>query len=350
MQARRSLFVRPIDLENDRERLIRILQRNLPDVDHAARYRWRYLENPAGRAYAWFLCDGSDDRAVGAAALFPRYTWIADKLVRCGQVGDFAVDAPYRSLGPALLLQRTTFAPVDSGDLAFCYDCTPHEPGMATFRRLGLRAACRAHRFMKPLRVDGLVRKRMPAIRRLGAMISVPLNGALRVRDWGTGASGDLSIVAHAEPFGNEFTELDEFVAAASDLIRNRRSAQDLEWRLRRDPDMICEVMTARSAGRLVGFAAYCREHERAHLVDYSASSPMAAKALLRAVTHRAREQGLEAVDSLAVLPTSTPWSLRRAGYIQRELSAGIVPYAKSDLTDTLATKSWSLATTDVMG
>jgi hypothetical protein len=345
-----SLFVRPVDLDRDREDLLQILKRNLPDLDHARRYRWRYLENPAGRAYAWFLCDGSEDRPVGAAALIPRYTWIGDKLVPSGQVGDFAVDAPYRSLGPALLLQKATFAPVDSGELAFCYDCPPHERGMATFRRLGLRAACPVERFSKPIRVDRLVKARAPAIAPLQAAISLALNGALRVRDWRPGSTGVLSLSVHAGPFGNEFTEMDEVLAAGSDLVRNRRSAQDLEWRLRQDPDMSCEVLTARTAGKLVGYAAHCRDRGRAHLIDYSATSPMAARELLRAVTRGAREERLEAVDSLAVPDSPTPWSLPRAGFIKRETAARIVPYAPPQLMDTLVTRVWSLVTTDAMG
>ncbi len=345
-----SLFVRPVDLDNERDPLLQILQRNLPDLDHAARYRWRYLENPAGRAYAWFLCDGTRDRVVGAAVVIPRYTWIGDELVRSGQVGDFAVDVAYRSLGPAIYLQRATFTPVDAGELAFCYDCPPHERGMATFHRLGLRAACRVERFSKPLRVERLLRTRIPVAAPLRSITSILLNAALRIRDFSLASTSDISVSTHTGTFESEFTEMDQRIAKGSDLVRNRRYAQDLEWRFRHDPLLECEVITARRGGLLIGFVAYAPDKDRAHLVDLSANSPFAAQILLRAATRRARKEGREAIDSLAVPTSSMPAYLRRAGFFQRETAASVVPYAHDDLKASLGARSWSFFDADVMG
>ena len=110
------LQVRPVDFDQDKTQLLDTLNRNLPDLPHAKRFDWLYRHNPAGPTWAWFVVDTSTGQPVAAASVFSRAIWICGKLQHCGQVGDFAVDAPYRSLGPAVVLQKATFAPVDQGD------------------------------------------------------------------------------------------------------------------------------------------------------------------------------------------------------------------------------------------
>jgi hypothetical protein len=65
------LFVRPVDLKTGVHELTNLLQRNLPDFNHDARFAWRYLNEPGGQARAWFVCSGREDRVVGSASVFP---------------------------------------------------------------------------------------------------------------------------------------------------------------------------------------------------------------------------------------------------------------------------------------
>ncbi len=177
-----ALTVRSVNPEDERQELLAVLRRNLTDLDHARRFRWLYLDNPAGPARAWFLREREGSGApVGAASLFPRWVWLRGQVHLCGQVGDFAVDAGYRSLGPAVMLQRATFGPVDGRALAFCYDCPPHDKGMATFRRLGLGPQCRMLRHARLIKVDRIVRRRVrPAA---AVALSWLGNGVLRLVD-----------------------------------------------------------------------------------------------------------------------------------------------------------------------
>lgn len=94
--------------------------------------------------------------------MFPRSMWVGGQLKMCGQVGDFAISAGHRSLGPALLLQRATFEPVDSRSCPSANDCPrPRSAAMATFSRLGVQPNCAVARYVLPLRVDGQFRKRL---------------------------------------------------------------------------------------------------------------------------------------------------------------------------------------------
>jgi hypothetical protein len=204
----------------------------------------------------------------------------------CGQVGDFAVSASHRSLGPALLLQRATFDPVDHGDLAFCYDCPPHQAGMSTFRRLGIRPNCKVNRYALPLRVDGRLRKR------LGAASIVPaVAGNLLLRLHRLSAlkptAKRLEVSDHKAAFGEEFSILDTAVKGAN-TIRGRRSAAHLNWRYREDPLQQYEVLTARCKGELIAFVVFRATSEVVTIVDlFGVELQEAAFSLLAAIVKR---------------------------------------------------------------
>src|ERR1700751_933164 len=114
-----SLAIRRVSLDDDREEMIDLLTRNFGPVQRE-RFAWCHSENPAGPCWSWFAYDPSAstrNAPVALVTVFPRYMRVGSKRVRGGQVGEFAVDLTHRSLGPAVQLQRTTFTPVDSGDL-----------------------------------------------------------------------------------------------------------------------------------------------------------------------------------------------------------------------------------------
>ncbi len=74
-QTTSKLFIRPADLEIDKQRLLTLLRRNLIELDHEKRFSWLYLDNPAGQARVWFVCDKSAEHVVGSASVFPKYVW-----------------------------------------------------------------------------------------------------------------------------------------------------------------------------------------------------------------------------------------------------------------------------------
>ena len=155
-----SLEVRPVDLASERTELLDILQRNLPQIPHVRRFDWLYRNHPCGQPRSWFAIDSKAKANVGAASLFPRFLWEGGRFVSAGQVGDFAIDVKYRSLGPALMLQRATLEAVENRQFSICYDCPPHSLGMATFRRLGMEEHCEMHRYVRLIRTDRHFQKR----------------------------------------------------------------------------------------------------------------------------------------------------------------------------------------------
>jgi GNAT superfamily N-acetyltransferase len=306
-----------VDLDSDWEELLAVLERNLTELPHGRRFKWIYRDNPLGPAWSWFACDSSSGRVVGVASVFPRAMWIGPRVSLCGQVGDFAIDPSHRSLGPALMLQRATFGPVDHGLLSLCYDCPPHERGMSTFRRLGMTASTTMTRYARLLRTDRQL-SRLLGNERLAGWITPLANPLLRFMDMGRPRPAGLEVSLHEGQFGDEFSDLDRR-AGARGIIRGRRAAEDLNWRYRTDPLHAYVVLTARRRGELVGFVVLAVTERDAVIVDlFGVLIPADADALLYAAVDHMRPTQTETVHALVSGASEAAAALRRAGFRRR--------------------------------
>ena len=320
-----TLTVRRVARESEAPVLLSFLEANLPDLPHRRRFEWLYRANPDGPAWSWFVCADSG-KVVGAASLFPRAVWVGQKQLRCAQVGDFAVSAGYRSLGPALLLQRATFGPVDQGEVTFCYDCPPHDAGMSTFRRLGLKPSCRVDRYAMPLRLDRRLEKRLGPASRVPAaagnfILEVRRRQLLHLR------SKEFEIEDHTGSCGDEFSYLDRSANEVG-VIRGQRSAAHLNWRYRQDPLQQYHIVTARRAGELVAFAAYYASNDVVTIADlYGRELAEAAVNLLAAIMERFGKSHQSVETYLSSGNAAIPHFLRM-GFRLRSPAAHVVAYA----------------------
>ncbi len=337
--------VRFADLDREHEELVAVLQRNLPTLPHARRFKWLYRDGHLGPAWSWLLWDSESRDPVGVASVFRRAIWRGGRVEICGQVGDFAIDPSHRSLGPAVMLQRATFGPVDAGDLALCYDCPPNERGMATFRRLRMTANASMTRHVRLLRADRQVARYLGSGR--ASVAATWLGNALigvtsRVR-W---RSEGLEIALHAGRFDEEFSRLDGRVGGG-DTVRGRRAADDLTWRYRGDPLQDYQVLTARRSGELLGFVVAATVNDDLIVVDlFGTLSPDEAADLLDAAVQLGRDAGLAAVQALTSRDHPLGASLRAAGFRARESGPHVVAYTGSRESGTPA---WQLTYADVM-
>jgi hypothetical protein len=322
-----TISVRPVHQELENQQFLTILQTNLPTLPHERRFKWLYHDNPDGPAWSWFALQGTPKHVIGVTSVFPRSMWVGDELQMCGQVGDFAVSASHRSLGPALLLQRATFDPVNQGELAFCYDCPPHQAGMSTFRRLGLRPNCTVYRYALVLRVDDRVRKQ------LGAASAVPIaagNLLLRLHRLSAlkPSARGLEVSDHTAAFGDEFSKLDAAVKKAN-VIRGRRSAAHLNWRYREDPLQQYEVLTARRNGELIAFAVLRATSEVVTIVDlFGKELHEAAFSLLAAIVQRF-ERSHQTVEAFLSEGSELVAYFLKMRFRLRSEAAQVVAYAR---------------------
>lgn len=261
-----SLIVRPANLESEQEILIDTLSRYLNPHYDKARFNWLYKENPAGLGSAWLLSDTESETVVGVAGAFPRKVYIDTHEALCWVLGDFCIHENYRSLGPALQLQRACLEGVDASQVAYCYDF-PSTRMLAVYKRLRIEPVGQVYRFAKPLRVDRRIKERIP-VAALGKTVGVLGNLALALRDvrWRSGKAVEITL--HAGECGEEFARLARDLRGQYGVCIQRTSAY-LNWRYLANPLEQYEMLVARRQGRLMAYAVFLQQEEDAVLVDF---------------------------------------------------------------------------------
>lgn len=341
-----SLRMRRASLYQDQEEMLDILGRNF-GADQSLHFNWRHIDNPAGEAWVWFAFD-QHGKTVATVSAFPRRMFVNGKAVLCGQVGGFAVDAEYRSLGPAVLLQRTTFEPVDSGAFAFCYDCPPHDQGMSTFVRLGMHPNCEVDRYALLLRCDEFMEKRLgkgawvkPLV--ASANLFVGRRSAPRV------LSG-LEVTELSGPFGDEFSHLDKRVTSLGTL-RACRSAELLNWRYWNYPEKVYRILVARQAGQLLGFLTAWMCAGRAQIMDlFGCQLTTVGPALLEGAINICKQAKMHSVHGFSSGDNELKAVFAAVGFRKRNIDCRVVAYEKAG-SDKILTRGlrWSFGRPEQM-
>jgi hypothetical protein len=299
-----TITIAKADLTRDRGLLIETLRRFLTPFSDERRFDWLYKSNPEGIARAWLAIDTLKAAVIGTAAAFPRTFYLGPNPISAWLLGDFCLDPTYRSLGPALQLQRECLRVTNSEGGIFCYDF-PNAGMVAVYKRLGFAATRKMLRFAKLLRVD----------RRVRAVVKVPIAQAV-ISAFGntllkfvpTHAITDLSldISVHEGRCGEEFSDV-AYHQGSGLGVCVQRSAAYLNWRYVSHPSASYEIITARRHGKLKGYAVWTEAGEDASIVDlFGEDDPAMVKALLSEVICRLTKHP---VTTLSLwLNESHPW------------------------------------------
>jgi hypothetical protein len=282
-----------------------ILSRNLPRATDSHVLSWLYRENYHGKAHVWVVTDSCTGLPIGAAGAFPRRCILGDQEITGWVFGDFCLDSKYRSLGPALQLQRACLGVTEEKGGMFCYDF-PSDRMVAVYKRLGISVTGKMVRVAKLLRVDRKVRQ----------IINVPLarhvvtgvgNAILKLTAPAKVVPAEsLEIALHQEPCGEEFSTLAREQGSRLGVCI-KRSADYLNWRYVNNPLARYEFLTARRQGRLKGYAIWTQAGEDATVVDLFGENDAAiVKGLLSEIIDHVTTRG---VMTLSVwLNESHPW------------------------------------------
>jgi hypothetical protein len=337
---RKGVLIRRADLSMDREILIDALSRYLNPAADARRFDWLYKDNPHGEAQVWIAFDQERGSVVGSAAAFPRRLYLSSREELAWVLGDFCINSEYRSLGPALQLQRTCIAAVDSGKVPFCYDF-PSAGMMAVYKRLGINPFARVLRLARPLRIDRQIASVIKAPIIASGMAAVG-NLLLATRAFQPLKDGNLTVALHEGECGEEFSDLAREVADRYGVCV-QRSAEYLNWRYLANTYCAYEIMTARRNGKLLGYAVIGQSGQECIIADvFAVDSPAIIRRLVKEVVALCRVRGANTVS--IPLVESHPWLtlLRRLGFRERE-SKPMVLYAPNNdiLADYLVNKPW---------
>jgi hypothetical protein len=275
------ILARTADVFADEAILTEFLVRNdirRPDQNS---FRWLYRDNPAGKARVWIAFESYTCAPVGMAGAFPRRMWIDGKEERGWVLGDFAIDSRYRSLGPAIQLQRACLQDLNALVPAVYYDF-PSASMVAVYERLGIGTSHCMARLVLPLRVDVKVRK-WTGDRTWSRAVSTLANAGLSLRNATVLRHKKLNatITHHC---GSEFSEL-AFRLACPASICNLRTAEYLNWRYCNHPYRAYEVISLHGADSLLAYAIVTEVDNNLDLVDLFGESDAVPKLLLDVIS-----------------------------------------------------------------
>jgi hypothetical protein len=313
-----DVVIREADIKSDRDLLVDALCRFLNPLADARRFDWLYYNNPHGLARSWLALEAEGGSIVGVASAFPRRIFIGEKKEVAWVLGDFCINNNYRSLGPALKLQRSCLDAISSGGGAFWYDLP--NPGMtAVYRRLQIEPFGSMVRLARPIRVDASI-GRIVENAALARGLSAAGNCFLRLRDsFAKRTNRKLSIAIHRGDCGNEFTRLASEVGSRNGIC-TQRSAEYLNWRYLYNAYCRHHVMTARLEGILVAYAIYNESDGHAILADlFGIDDQEVIGCLIEELVAMLRRQNISLLS--APMYESHPWLplLQRFGFWMRE-------------------------------
>ena len=322
-----TIAIRVVDLKRDGDELTRFLFENLTSQSDASRFDWLYLQNPHGQARAWMAVD-TLGRTIGVASAFPRLLWVAGKPERAWVLGDFCFSREYRSLGPALQLQRVSLASLTGDTSGICYDF-PSQSMMAIYRRLRVPVLGTQVRYVKLLRVDEKVQHFIPQNYFARGLTWVG-NCALRYQHLPQSTPHDITFSQHEDAFGSEFNEINGH-AAGVHTVQVLRTADYLNWRYKRHPMKRYCAVVARRQSEVLGYGIAEIDASHAILADLCAKEePEVVPGIVGHLERVLREMKVCSISAPLLKDCHLIPYLRRFGFYPRE-TAPVVFYADSN-------------------
>lgn len=319
---RMTNLVRSAEVHEERTVIVAFLSTYLSPDANDSRYEWLYCKNPEGMARVWVAREAETGMIIGVSAAFPRRIHRGGEEVRGYVLGDFCIHPDYRSLGPALALQKSSLEDLSKDGAGFLFDF-PSTSMLAIYKRLRIEPQVSAIRFAKPLRADRQIQKRIPN-KAAGATLAVAANAALRLRDAGLGRLSAWNVNEEAAPCGEEFTLAFRHWALRMGTCAGR-SAEYLNWRFLQHPQRRYHFLTARKNGKLCGYLIYHWAGEDATVVDLFSEEEQVSKALLVETIAITRSYGVNTLSAPFLKTHSGRKTFEDCGFQPRESAPVVV-------------------------
>jgi|SRR5208283_374856 len=310
-----AVYVREANLIDDQAVLTWLARAYLDGDADEGRFHWLYQESPFGPARAWIAC-GQDGDAVGMAAIFPRRMYCDGVLAPGCVLGDFCVSTKYRSLGPALQLQRACLAASRSGEFALAYDF-PSTTMLGIYQHLGVRPLWKSVRMVKALRADNIAR--IFPVPVLSRPVATAVNFALALRDRKSSDPLGLDFFLEDEPCTSEYSELADKIGSSLGIC-TVRSAEYLNWRFRQHPRVKYEFLTARRGKELLAYCTFTLSTGNATIAElFGDMNDQMLTSLLQKLVALLRIRGVATVSVPLLSGDPRTRLLRKLGFWARE-------------------------------
>jgi len=260
---------------------------------------------------------------IGMAAMFPRKAYVGGTEVAAAVLGDFCISERFRSLGPAVQLQKACLSAVKSGEIAFCYDY-PSSRMLAIYKYLGLGPCERSLRLVKFLKAEAAIGGDLA--HRLAKPFLGMAGSFLNFREPRPSASDNNEYKLEREPAWSEYQALANKIRSSQGDC-TARTATYLNWRFLRHPSDFYEFLAAYKTGELQGYCVFRISGDHAQLTDMLAM-PQAetTTGLLFHLLRILRARGASKVSLSALAGDPRVPLLKKFGFWERE-SVPVIRY-----------------------
>jgi hypothetical protein len=329
-----AIYVREANLIDDQGVLISLAQTYLNGDSDESRFRWLYQENPFGQARAWLACENRDE-VIGMAAVFPRRMYRESVVVTGCVLGDLCISTKYRSVGPALQLQRACLACARSAEFAVAYDF-PSTTMARFYGRLGILPFEKSVRLVKILRVDKKIERffRMPVLSR---PIAAAGNFALAFSGRKSSDRPGLDVRLEDAPCSSPYSELAERIGSSWGIC-TVRNAEYLNWRYRQHPRLKYEFLAGWRGNELLAYCIFTTADGNATIAElFGSMDNQVVTSLMQELVELLRTRGVATVSMPVLSGDPRTGLLRKLGFWARETApvmgfAGEAPLSASQM------------------
>ncbi len=285
-----AFTIRPAHLQRDLSLIVNLLVENVSARASQVRYEWLYLNNPSGLAKAWVAPDSNSEKIVGTAAIFPRTMYVHGVKTLGWVLGDFCVSSSYRSLGPAIALQRACLNFLQADSSLRYYDF-PSQVMLAVYRRLQVGHSSEMSRAIKVLTIDKFIQRRIP-VQWIAKPIIWSGNLGLKLTAPKFEPVQDVEVQILEGPWGEEFSQLSKSLSTQYGVYVDR-SSDYLNWRFYHSPLSQYQLVVVRKKGILQGFSVIDQSTDDVTVLDcFGVISGEILEQLLKSICFYAKRQG----------------------------------------------------------
>ena len=342
--------VREADAADVEEQLVALWTANLNlGGDPRDKFRWFSVGNPLGAARAFLVeaKEAAPGAAVGTCGVGPRAVAGDGRTLRAGLLADFALAREHRTVMPGLVLQRALAAYARSRfDLCYAF---PNDAAIGILRRIGYRLLGRTGRYVRLLRVQGVLARRLRS-RPLARILSVVPDTALSVMDAAKASilPRTLALEWTREPDAR-FDRLWERTRARH-AFAGERTAGFLRWRFTERPGLPGQLaaLVDRETGEVRAYAAIVEKVKGVALVaDFLAEHDDALQALFHRLFPALRARGFDQALTYFLGAPAVDAVLRDVGFSFRNPAKNLVVDAPADSPVPMDADRWYVTEAD---